>query len=221
MTVRHLLTMTAGLDWLEGDATYTAMYRSSDWVRFVLDLPMAAEPGKVFLYNSGASHVLSAIVNEAARPHGWNTLSFAQEFLFRLLGIAEQWNTGSQGIPIGGWGLQLTSREMASLGYLYLREGAWGGKRIVPAGWVSAATRLQAPAPSPGELGYGYQWWIYPLKGEYARYPAYAALGRYGQTIFVAPALDLVVVTTAQTSGHGPVFALIDEYIVPAIKTKK
>lgn len=217
MAVAHLLTMTSGMAWIEGDATYIEMYQSSDWVRYVLDRPMGAEPGTEFVYNSGVSHVLSAIVNEAVKGQKLDTLSFAQKYLFRPLGINEQWDKDSQGIPIGGWGLRLTPRDMAKLGYLYLREGAWEGKQIVSSEWVRAATQRQAPL-SLNDLGYGYQWWVYPLKGQYAQYVAYTALGRFGQTVFVVPALDLIVVTTAQLDGHNLIFRLIDEFIVPAMK---
>lgn len=217
LTVENLLTMTAGLDWTESDASYTAMYRSSDWISYMLNLPMAAEPGKVFLYNSGASHVLSGLLNEVLRPQGLEPYSFAQKVLFRPLGIDPLWERDSQNIPIGGWGLQITPRDMAKLGYLYLHEGLWEGQQVVPAEWVRAATQKQAPTV-PGDLGYGYQWWVYPLKGEYARYPAYAAQGRFGQTIFVVSALDLVLVTTAQIDNHDPIYKLIDQYIVPAAK---
>jgi CubicO group peptidase (beta-lactamase class C family) len=215
MTVEHLLTMTAGLDWSETDAGYTALYRSRDWVKYMLDLPMAAAPGSAFLYNSGASHVLSAVVNAAVKPHGYDTFTFAQEVLLKPLNIDAQWERDAQDIPIGGWGLKLTPRDMAKLGYLYLHEGSWNGAQLVPAAWVQTATQKHAPT-NPGDLGYGYQWWVYPLKGEYARYPAYIALGRYGQAIFVAPALDLIVVTTAQLPNHDAIFNLIDQYIVPA-----
>jgi CubicO group peptidase (beta-lactamase class C family) len=218
MTVENLLTMTAGLDWVESDSSYTQLYRSSDWVRYMLNLPVAADPGSVFLYNSGASHVLSAVVNAAVRPHDLDTFTFAKQVLFTPLGIDPQWDRDSQSIPIGGWGLQLTPRDMAKLGFLYLHAGIWDGKQLVPAAWVKTATQKHAPT-LPGDLGYGYQWWVYPLKGDYARYPAYAALGRFGQTIFVVPDLDLIIVTTAaQLNNHDAIFKLIDTYIVPAVR---
>jgi CubicO group peptidase (beta-lactamase class C family) len=208
MTLENLLTMTTGLDWPEADATFRQLYGSRDWVKFVLDEPMRGQPGAEFLYCSGCSHVLSAIIQ---RQTGMNTRDFAQQELFVPLGIGEfNWETDSTGIPIGGWGLQLTPREMAKLGYLYLHGGQWDGRQIVSGEWVEAATRKHTATDS--DLGYGYQWWTYPKWG------AYAALGRYGQTIFVIPNLKLIVVTTAALEGHDPIFDLIDQYIVPAVE---
>lgn len=207
MTLAHLLTMTTGLDWTEGDPAYRAMYMSRDWVSYVMDLPMRARPGAAFNYCSGCSHVLSAIIQSKT---GMNTRDFAGKMLFQPLGITDvRWDTDAQGIPIGGWGLQITPRDMAKLGFLYLHGGAWEGQQIVSAEWVQRATEKHTA--TDGALGYGYQWWTYP------RWNAYTALGRQGQTIFVIPDLDLVVVTTAAVANHDVIFGLIEEYIVPAV----
>jgi CubicO group peptidase (beta-lactamase class C family) len=206
MTLEDALTMRTGLDWQEEDAAYRDLYVSADWVKYMLDRPMAQAPGTHFNYCSGCSHLLSAIVQQST---GMQTLDFAQKYLFEPLGIQDlTWDTDSRGTPIGGWGLQLTPREMAKLGYLFLHQGQWDGKQVVSAGWVETATKPHTPGD--GSLGYGYQWWTYPaLEG-------YTALGRYGQTIFVVPGSDLVIVTTAQMEDHDEIFKLIEEYIVPA-----
>jgi CubicO group peptidase (beta-lactamase class C family) len=206
LTLDDLLTMRSGLDWEEGDPIYRAMYQSRDWVKYVLDKSMAQSPGSQFNYCSGCSHVLSAILQQAT---GLNTRTFAEQNLFKPLGISNvSWETDAAGIPIGGWGLQLTPRDMAKLGYLYLRDGKWAGQQIVSAQWVKAAT--QKYTETDGQLGYGYQWWIYPDHG------AFTALGAHGQVILVIPELDLVVVTTAQIDSHDEIFQLIEQYILPA-----
>ncbi len=207
MTLENLLTMTSGLAWEEGDPVYRQMYMSRDWVQYVMDIPMREQPGSTFNYCSGCSHVLSSIVQNKT---GMNTRDFAQKVLFGPLGISNyDWQTDAQGIPIGGWGLQLTPRDMAKLGFLYLHQGTWEGKQVVSANWVQTATSKHTG--TDGNLGYGYQWWTYPTFG------AYTALGRYGQTIFVIPNLNLIVVTTAaEETGHDKIFPLIDKYIVPA-----
>lgn len=208
MTLANVLTMRSGLDWQEGDPTYRAMYQSQDWVKYVLDEPMAQSPGSQFNYCSGCTHLLSAILQKAA---GINTRDFAEQNLFKPLGISNvNWDTDSTGIPIGGWGLQLAPRDMAKLGYLFLRNGEWDGQQIVSSTWVKNATQKQTAAD--GDLGYGYQWWTYPSLA------AYTALGRFGQTIFVIPASDLVIVTTAQMENHDDIFHLIERYIVPAVR---
>jgi CubicO group peptidase (beta-lactamase class C family) len=187
------------------------MSRSDDWVGYVLDKPVIEPPGTQFNYCSGCSHILSSILQQAT---GVNTVDFAEETLFTPLGITRyQWETDSSGLSNGGWGLHLTPREMAKLGYLYLHDGKWDGQQIVSSGWVKLAT--QKHTETDGELGYGYQWWTYP------RYEAYSALGLNGQTIFVVPGSDLIVVTTAGSfENHDEIFRLIDDYIIPAIQDR-
>jgi CubicO group peptidase (beta-lactamase class C family) len=209
MTLEDLLTMRSGLDWQEGDPIYQKMYRSTDWVKLVMDEPMAQSPGSSFNYCSGCSHVLSAILQQTT---GVGTRDFAKQNLFEPLGITNySWDNDASGIPIGGWGLWLTPRDMAKLGYLYLQNGQWDGRQIVSAQWVKAAT--QKHTGTGGQLlDYGYQWWIYPSLG------AYTALGRYGQMIFVIPESALVIVTTARMEGHDEIFHLVEQYIVPAVQ---
>lgn len=209
MTVANLLTMTSGLDWQEGTGTYGQMYASADWVQFVLGKRLAADPGGQFQYCSGCSHILSAILQRTA-PGG--TLAFAHEALFDPLGIhSVAWATDTQGIPIGGWGMQITPRDMAKLGYLYLHMGGWGGKQIVSADWVRDA--VQSHIDAGGGFGYGYQWWVYPPDG------AYAAQGQGGQMIIVVPGSDLVFVTTAHLTGTNDLlFQLLEQYVLPAVK---
>jgi CubicO group peptidase (beta-lactamase class C family) len=208
LTLNDTLTMRTGLDWEEGDPAYRALFTSPDWVKHVLDKPMIAAPGSQFNYCSGCSHLLSAIVHHTTEM---NPRDFVEQYLFKPLGITNaRWDTDAEGIPVGGWGLQLTPRDMAKLGYLYLRHGQWEGQQIVSSEWVANATRTHTE--TDGELGYGYQWWTYPSLN------AYTALGRDGQTVFVIPEQDLIVVTTAEMDNHDPIFQLIQRYILPAVQ---
>jgi CubicO group peptidase (beta-lactamase class C family) len=208
MTLEDVLTMRAGLGWVEADSTFTALYRSPDWVEYMFGLPMQSEPGSSFLYCSGCSHLLAAAVQKAC---GTPLREFADQYLFEPLGISgANWETDMQNTPIGGWGLAITPRDMAKLGYLYLRGGVWDGRQVVSAEWVQAATRRQAEAGPV--LDYGYQWWMYSRLG------AYAALGLYGQTVFVIPEKDLIIVTTAGMENHDRIFRLIEDYLAPAAK---
>jgi CubicO group peptidase (beta-lactamase class C family) len=208
MTLENVLTMNTGLGWVEGDPAYQNLYTSQDWAGYMLDLPMVAQPGTRFNYCSGCTHLLSTILQSKSG----DAASFARKNLFAPLGITGyRWDTDNRNIPIGGWGLKLTPREMAKLGYLFLHNGQWNGQQVVSSAWVQAAT--QKRSSTDGTLGYGYQWWIYD------KYGAYTALGRYGQTIFVAPNANLVIVTTALSEDNNDrIFALIDKYIMPAIK---
>ena len=137
ITVQHLLDMTSGLAWQEGvnggAESYIAMARSPDWQQFILDRPMATPPGSRFYYNTGNSHLLSAILGKVT---GRSTLDYARERLFGPLGIDDVlWRVDPQGVSNGGNDLYLQPRDMAKIGYLWLRGGAVGGQAD-PAGGV-------------------------------------------------------------------------------------
>ncbi|MHA2323584.1 MAG: serine hydrolase domain-containing protein [Candidatus Thorarchaeota archaeon] len=203
ITVEHLLTMTAGFEWGSGDGS--AMRDSPDWIQYVLDRPMADVPGETFNYNSGCSHLLSAIVN---RTTGIPTLSYADTRLFQPLGISDYERIiDPQGVALGGSGLNITPRDMAKFGFLYLNNGTWDGEQIVPSTWVSASTQVQVPE-AYAQFGYGFQWWIDPSLD------AYYAFGTDGQIIWVQPKNDLIVVFT---SSAGNYLSLIPTYIIAAI----
>lgn len=210
MSLENVLTMTSGLEWTDTGQAFQNLYASGDWVSYMLNLPMAAAPGEQWNYCSGCSHLLTSLLQESM-PQG--ALAFAKKNLFKPLGIDNfRWDTDAAGVPIGGWGLQMTPREMAKLGYLYLNNGRWDDKQVVSARWVRQATRPRYETDSTHGLRYGYQWWTYPTHN------AYTALGRDGQTIFVVPEMNLMVVTTAEMDGHGQIFKLIDEYILPSVQ---
>jgi len=161
MTLEDVLTMSTGLEcrdsYLYRWRGLRQMQQSDDWVQFMLDLPMAEEPGTRFEYCNGASFLLSAIVQETT---GMNALAFANEHLFGPLGIIDvQWLSNPQGITIGWSDLYLTPHDMAKIGYLYLNVDLWEGEQVVSAEWVEASTREHIPAKTLQD-GYGYQWWV-------------------------------------------------------------
>lgn len=192
MTLDNLLTMSGGFEWEGGileSPTLDKLWSSRDWVQFMLDLPLSDPPGSRFVYNSGGSHLLSAILQQAA---GMTAEDFAADVLFAPLGITDwSWRSDPKGISTGGWGLFLTPRDMAKFGYLYLHGGAWDGQQVVAADWVADSTRAHIAAGS-GWLAedYGYQWWI---DGN----SYFMALGYAGQYIIVMPERDLVVTFTS------------------------
>ena len=214
VTLRQLLTMTSGWAWDVG-ADYETLISADDWVALTLGLPLAYEPGTVYAYNTGGSHLLSVIL---AAVTGKDTADVAQARLFDPLGIARpRWERSPQREAIGGFGLELTPRDMAKFGLLYLREGAWDGGRLLPRGYVAASTTYQAEGDSTGYANYGYQWWVIDLPG----YQAYFALGHGSQYIYVVPALDLVVVVVKGFEEEPPITTfsrpLIETYVVPAV----
>jgi CubicO group peptidase (beta-lactamase class C family) len=208
ITLEHLLTMSSGL---EGDDH--AMVSSRDCVQAVLDQPMTIEPGTEFNYNSGNAHVLSAIIQKTS---GLNTRDFAQQVLFDPLGISDlTWQMDINDIPNGGWGMAMKPRDMAKLGYLYLNQGVWDGRQIVPAGWIKATMErhIQVPDPlEPWDLYLGYLWWLHEDG-------PYAAHGMKGQFIYVIPESDLVVVFTSNIpdAEFAQPQLLIRNYIIPAV----
>ncbi|HEY0736000.1 MAG TPA: serine hydrolase [Herpetosiphonaceae bacterium] len=225
ITLEHLLTMSSGLSWRRpasgGPPPVYAFQNSDDPVQFVLDRPVDDEPGSRFFYNSGGSHLLSAIVQERT---GQTALDYARQKLFGPLGINDvSWESAAQGVNDGGTGIWLRPRDMARFGLLYLRQGEWDGRQILPAEWVAASTTRHMPAPdkegqgyppTPNLVGYGYQWWINALGG-------YSAIGFGEQEIIVLPEQDLVVVITGTTPESGSITPedLTRKFIVPAVKS--
>jgi CubicO group peptidase (beta-lactamase class C family) len=208
LTVEDLLTMRAGFDWVESRDAHGGFETSANWRDYMLDLSMIEQPGTRFDYCSGCSHLLSEVVQQTT---GTPTLDFARRELFEPLGIADfGWETDPDGTACGGWGLRLTPRDMAKLGYLYLNEGRWDGRQVVSAEWVRQATERHV-ALDDG-FGYGYQWWTDERLG------AYFARGKSGQLVVVIPKEQTVVVVTSDTPSDLPLLKLIEEYVVPAVR---
>ncbi len=211
ITIEHLLTMTSGLDWSEdgGDNDYYSMGFSDNWVEFVLNRPMVADPGVVFQYNTGGSHLLAAILNIST---GMTPLSFGEEYLFNPIGIEDiYWPTDTEGINNGGSDCGITPRDMARIGYLFLNNGSWDDSQIVPQEWVSEASSTKVEVYQ--DLGYGYQWWTTPSMD------LYSARGYHGQFIIVLPEYDLVVITTADDENTADtIFTVLSNYIIPSIE---
>ncbi len=214
MTVQNMLDMTSGLAWNERfyspDETVMQMYRSPDRVEFVLSQPMSDPPGARFNYDSGAPHVLSALIT---RKTGRDALDFARDELFKPLGISSvRWgDDDAQGVTDGESGLYLTPRDMAKLGYLYLHEGSWDGEQIIPSSWVDRGR--EGPVKATNGYHYANFWWSLPERD------AFMARGRHSQLILVLPKLDVVaVITGALKDGYVPTTELID-WITVAIKS--
>jgi CubicO group peptidase (beta-lactamase class C family) len=198
VTIRHLLTMTAGIEWSE-DLPFSdpknsahAMERGYDWVRYTMDQPMQHEPGTVFHYSSGASQVLSHIFQQAT---GHDLEEYAAKHLFTPLGIEEFfWKRTPTGLVNTEGGLYLRPEDLAKIGYLFLRNGVWDGRQIVDAGWVKASVAPAADVPESPGVKYGYQWWLFEYGGDSRL--AWAAAGWGGQILIAVPEHDLVLVFT-------------------------
>jgi CubicO group peptidase (beta-lactamase class C family) len=210
MRVRHLLTMTTGhaVDTL--DPIFARPGRT--WVQSFLAQPVEYAPGTHFLYNTGATYMLSAIVQQLT---GGRMIDYLQPRLFAPLGIADpRWETSPQGIDVGGWGLSITTADIAAFGQLYLQKGQWRGARILPEAWVAAATSFQVdngPADNPDwGQGYGYQFWR-------CRHDAYRGDGAFGQYCVVMPEQDAVLAITAGLGDMQPPLNLVWQHLLPTM----
>lgn len=200
ITLRDVLTMRAGFGWDEftypyGDARNDAMRMaaSADWYDFVIDLPMVAQPGTAFRYNSGCSVLLGGIL---AGVTGESAENFGRQCLLNPLQITSfEWEEGARGITNTGWGLHLRPRDLLKFGQLFLQQGVYGGRRLLSSQWVEESTSWQARVNN--EYGYGCQWWIMTLQiqGRSAEVPF--AWGWGGQFIFILRPLNMVIVSTA------------------------
>lgn len=215
MRVWDLLTMSTGH--LQ-DTTGTLRGGPDDnWVRAFLAQPVGHEPGAPFLYNSGATYMLSAIVQTVT---GSTVLDYLRPRLLDPLGIGPaKWDSCPRGINVGGWGLHLRTEDIARFGQLYLQKGEWQGQQLVPAEWIEAATSAQVDNstrvddgsvdPDWGQ-GYGYQFWR-------CRHNAYRGDGAFGQYCIVMPEQDAVLAITSGLRDMQAVLDLIWEHLLPAM----
>jgi len=213
ITIEHLLTMRSGMAWDETSAPYNTpandIYHinTGDGVEHSLNLDMEAEPGEYWHYNTGASHLLAAIVQQVT---GMTTLDFAIENLFDPLGIDPvYWAQDMAGWYKGGFDLRMSTRNSAKFGYLFLNNGTWDGNQLISAEWVNASTTTITQVDDL--QGYSKQWWTLPAHG------VYFAAGLYGQYIFVAPEHDLVVAFNSRVDQYYPHIDLLTNYILPSL----
>ena len=214
LRVRDLLTMNVGKkDHLLRDG--------GDWVKEFLSKDFFRKPGTGFKYDSDATYMLAAIVEKKS---GMKMMDYLQKNMFDQIGIAKAWTTCSpQGIPCGGWGMNMTTRELARFGQLYLNRGRWDGKRVLSSDWVSLATTRQTwsgwqnvgvKALGEGtdwEQGYGFQFWR-------CRHGAYRADGAGGQYTVVIPEKDMVVSAHAGLGDFPKELDLIWDNLLPVLK---
>ena len=214
LRVRDLLTMNVGKkDHLLRDG--------GDWVKEFMSKDFFRKPGTGFKYDSDATYMLAAIVEKKS---GMKMMDYLQQNMFDQIGITKAWTTYSpQGIPCGGWGMNMTTRELASFGQLYINRGDWDGKRVLSSDWVSLATTRQTwsgwqnvgvKALGEGtdwEQGYGFQFWR-------CRHGAYRADGAGGQYTVVIPEKDMVVSAHAGLGDFPKELDLIWDNLLPVLK---
>ena len=228
ITLEHLLTMSSGIEWDESSSSYgdsanhvTGMFNSEDPIEFVLSLDMVSDPGEEFLYNSGSTNVLGAVVQKVT---GKSLLEYGNEVLFDPLDISGgSWERLPGGYFFASGGLYLRPRELAKIGYLFLNEGYWGSEQIITWDWIEESVKGQISTGGktlPMAHEYGYQWWRMNFNSGGQVYPCFFAAGWGGQYMFIFPELDMMVVFNGGkflTSGPISFFSLVENYMLPSL----
>ena len=204
ITIRHLLTMTVPYPYEHWNEPLDILCQQQDWIKYTLDI--IGENGEIgaFKYSTAGAHLLSAILTEST---GMSARAFANEHLFTPLGMKEipnnkmnaygfddlfgknvkGWVHDPNGHSTGGWGLTLTTRDMARFGYLYLNNGVWDHKRILSETWIRDSTEMNSN-------NYGYLWWLRQEDGLFT----YSAIGDGGNMICCIPKMNMVVAISSE-----------------------
>jgi CubicO group peptidase (beta-lactamase class C family) len=208
IALKHIMSMTSGLDWNERvsynnpENSEWQMVESEDWMSHVVSRPMSDEPGKVFNYNTGGIHLLSAVIKSVSRLHAHE---FAEKYLLHPMGIyAYQWNKDPMGFPCTGGtdgGLGLRTRDIAKFGWLFLRDGKWKGKRIISKAWIEKAPHTHPTTRGRGRI-YGLNWMTGRRIAHGKKVDYIASFGYGGQNLYIVPEYDLILVFTCELSGE-------------------
>ncbi len=182
MTVEHLLTMTSGMP----DDSGVNWWDAQDSGKAAFEVPQTSPPGTEWEYSGPCVHTLACLVSRAV---GMNLFDYAKLKLFKPLGMTSvSWETADDGSSLGGFGISMTPRDMARFGYLYLNNGRWENKQIIPADYVA-----KTPPRAQNLKAYGYLFWNFPLSPFEGSYEANGAGGQY---IEILPKWDTVIVRT-------------------------
>lgn len=201
ITLKHVLTMTTGITWDESTIPYTdpnnscaGMENSSDWIQFVLNQTMSAEPGQVYVYNSGATMLLAYILEQTT---GMEVEDYCYQNLFKPLNIEKYyWKRTPKGLADTEGGLYLLPEDLAKIAYLVLHDGIWKNNQIVSKTWINKSVQRHVNTyyPSTRSYRYGYKWWILPYANE--ENFAIAGLGLGGQRPIIIPEYGIIAVFT-------------------------
>ncbi len=210
LKVRHLLSMSVG----HGKDSIMILEASAPgvrWEKTFLNQPVVFKPGSQFMYNSGASYMLSSIVKKVS---GLSAHEYLRPRLYQPLDIPEAtWTENFEGVNMGASHLRMRTESLAKFGQFYLQKGMWNGRQILPEAWVAEATSKQienGKNDSSWGFGYGYQFWLNPPGG-------FRADGAFGQFSMVLPEQDAVVVITSESMDTKTTMQLVWDGLVPAM----
>ncbi len=217
--LKHLITMTAGLEWQQGikdPGDVSKMWQTDDIARFYLEKPLVQIPGEKYTYSNANSTLLGIIIEKVS---GMNVEVFSKKFLFSPLNISNyDWARYPDGSVDADGGLALCPRDMAKLGQLFLNEGIWKGEQIVSAEWITDSTGKQVKRAD--NLWYGFMWWRRTLNVHEKPVDSFYAFGWGGQYIFVVPEFKMVIVSNALNFSYKSerfLLNIIEEFILPAV----
>jgi CubicO group peptidase (beta-lactamase class C family) len=238
MRVRHLLSMNTGHHSDTTEHVYQdrhqvspfgpwlhKKHRSSlpnwkpneeNWPKVFLSLPVEHEPGTWFVYNTGATHLLSAIL---AKLTGQSSVEYLEPRLFQPLGIATpRWDADPRGINLGGSGMHAKTEDIARFGQMYLQKGTWNGQRIIPEEWIAEATKFHSDNSNTQinpdwTSGYGYQFWR-------CRHDCYRGDGAFGQYCLVMPEQDAVLAMIGGLQNMQTILDKVWQHLLPAMQPK-
>ncbi|MDR2514647.1 MAG: serine hydrolase [Christensenellaceae bacterium] len=217
LRIRHLLTMSPGHEAPLLMGNQRDELEDEDWVHYYLNQPFARAPGSVYVYDTGNTYLLSAILQKRT---GQTLLDYLKPRLLGPLGYKNpQWFTCPRGVTLGGGGLHLSLEEIARFGQLLLDGGAYEGRQLVPRAYLELATAKQIetapvhPKERPDwRAGYGFQFW------RCAREDAYRGDGAYGQFVVVLPRQRAHVAITAHEEHNTQgLLTLIWDHILPQL----
>jgi CubicO group peptidase (beta-lactamase class C family) len=215
-----LLKMASGLDsddWKKNSKGHERfMYRSDDWRKFMLEVPVIEDPGKYFRYSTGGVFLLGQVIEEAVKEP---IPSFAGRYLFAPLEIKDvEWEFTKKGQPDTGGHLKMKPRDMLKIGLLVLNKGQWNKKGVVSSEWINNSTKKWVSVEDV--YSYGHLWWLRDFKFKDQIYKAIFAWGNGGQFIFIVPKLDAVVIFTGSNYNSDKTkqpFEIIEKIIVPLL----
>jgi len=231
ITIEHLLTMRSGLEWREWSAPYSSAanptigvwFQDKDPISFILEMPFKNEPGTEFNYSSGNIIILGEIIRNASNMH---VDDFSNQYIFKPMEVDTSLWAVKYDNGVDANNLMIIPRAMIKFGALYLNNGTWKEKQIVPEYWVEKSantfpgnTRINVPGEDSGRNGYSYTWWTKTLYKSGKRINMFTASGFGGQHIMVLPELNTVVVFTGGNYiTKRPPFKILKNYIIPAIE---
>jgi len=214
--IKDILQMSSGASWNEDYSDPNSDINRSSKIfaiggsldEFSASLKKELKPGSYNRYNSTDTQVLGMLLREATRT---SVTKYMQEMLWHPMGAQDSgyWILDSKNMEMAYAGFNATARDYAKLGELYRLGGKINGKQIIPRDWVKASVKPDAPHLMPGDnplsdfpLGYGYQWWVPDLSGDFS------AIGVYNQFIYVSPKSNMVIVKLSANSIYGTSEAL-------------